>query len=743
MTKPPRLFGDKRQAQKKNKTTQKKSTWNFKAFFTGFMNDSRSQSTPTKRSPKKTTLGKYLFRTFLTLGVWIFGFVMLAGLWFSYDLPDINQLHTSSRKPGVTILAIDGTVIGTYGNLYEGTIKVSELPTHVPQALMSIEDRRFYHHFGIDPIGLIRAAYTNYKANRVVQGGSTITQQLAKNFLQSQGMYEIHDKSLRRKVQEVIMSVWLEWRFTKDQIMTMYLNRVYFGAATYGIEAASRKYFNKSAKDLSVYEAAIIAGLLKAPSRYSPTSHPQRARQRASIVLAQMVDAGYIKSVEAHLDTSPLPTAEEVMDAKDAQYFSDWIFEQVPSIIGTYDQDLIIQTTFDPQMQRHAKIAMKNTMNELAKKFRTTQIAMVSMTPQGAVKAMIGGMNYGKSQFNRALAYRQPGSTFKPFVYLSALEAGFSPDTYFSDYPVSIGGWTPGNFRKYTPQGEITLQQALVKSVNTVTVRIAALVGFRKIIKTARRLGITSDIIADWSICLGAMEVNLLELTGAYATFANKGYSVTPYGILEIKTRIGDVLYQYQNPEPIEVIEPKHLNQMNRMLEEVIRSGTGRNAKINCTVAGKSGSNADKDAWFVGYTSDLVTGVWTGNDNNAPMHQDSTGGRLPAIAFANFMKPIIEGKNPEDILEVAENEEEIPEEVTEVVHSPELTHKSNYDDIIEGDTMENDEILSTIDMDEDLKGLSYDQMVKQSPSKNEDDFGNEPAIDPNDFDALIQDSIGE
>ncbi len=691
-------------------------------------------------SPKKPTLGRFIFRIFMTLGVWIFGFIMLGTLWFSYDLPDIAQLQSSARKPGVTVQAIDGSTIGAYGNLYEGVIKVSELPPYVPQALMAIEDRRFYNHFGVDLIGLARAAYTNYKANRIVQGGSTITQQLAKNFLQTQGKYEIHDKSLRRKVQEVIMSVWLEWKFTKDQILTMYLNRVYFGAATFGIEAASRRYFNKSAKELSVYEAAVIAGLLKAPSRYSPNSNPKRARERATVVLTQMADAGYIRSVEEHLKAVPIPGAEEIMDMKGAHFFADWVYEQVPSIIGAYDQDLVIRTTFDPLIQHQAEIATKKVMEEMAKGFKTTQIALVAMTPQGAVKAMIGGMNYGKSQYNRVTqALRQPGSTFKPFVYLAGLESGMTPDSHFSDSPVSIGGWSPGNFRLYRPRGEISMQQALMQSVNTVTVRIASLIGFRKIVKVARRLGITSDMVNDWSVCLGAMEVTLLELTGAYATFANKGNSVSPYGILEIRSRSGEILYQYQDADPIQVIAPTQLNQMNRMLTSVVENGTGRRAKLSCPVAGKSGSNDNKDAWFIGFTADLVAGVWTGNDNNAPMHKDSTGGRLPATAFGAFMKPIVEEKSPVESLEL---------------DLPDL--EDTDEEIVEGDTFD-DSVITEIDADEDLRERShkgsrkvhadedFDDRSYKGPviKKVEDDFGNEPALEAGEFDSLIDQAMND
>ncbi|WP_156962161.1 transglycosylase domain-containing protein [Candidatus Paracaedibacter symbiosus] len=577
---------------------------------------------------------------------------MIGILWFSYDLPDVNHLQASVRKPGVTVQAQDGTIIGTYGDLYEDMVKISELPPYVPQAFMAIEDRRFYSHFGVDLIGLVRAAYTNYKANRVVQGGSTLTQQLAKNFLFTQGMYDIQDRSLRRKVQEAIMALWLEWKFTKEQIFTIYLNRVYFGAGTYGIEAASRKYFNKSARQLTVYEAAVIAGLLKAPSRYSPTNSPKKARERATIVLHQMADAGYIKSVGEYLHQQDQMQQDQI-NLQGSRFFADWVYENIPGLIGAYDQDLIVLTTFDPRIQKHAEDATKETMEKLAKEYKTTEISLVAMTPQGAVKAMIGGMNYNKSQYNRVTqALRQPGSAFKPFVYLAGLEAGMSPDTIFSDDPVSIGKWAPKNFRKYQSIGEITMRQALTKSVNTVTVRIALEVGAKKIGGVAQRLGITSDMIPDMSISLGTTEVTLLELVSAYATFANQGKSVWAYGISEIRNRDGDILYQRENVTEDQVIDPKHVRQMNDMLMNVINHGTGRAARLKCgspgktegalpiQVAGKTGSNADKDAWFIGFTQELVAGIWTGNDNNAPMIKNSTGGRIPAQTFSAFMSPI-------------------------------------------------------------------------------------------------------
>ena len=607
-----------------------------------------------KPSPKgpKFSLRWVLLKLFISLAIWGISLGSLVVLWFSYDLPDVNKLQASVRKPGVVIQAADGTIIGTYGDLYEDMVKINELPAYVPQAFMAIEDRRFYHHFGVDVIGLIRAAYTNYKANRVVQGGSTLTQQLAKNFLFTQGLYDTRDRSIRRKIQEVILSVWLEWKFTKDQILTIYLNRVYFGAGTYGIDAASRMYFNKPARLLTVYESAVIAGLLKAPSKYSPSFHPKRARQRATVVLNQMAEEGYISSAADYLKQQEESSSlADTVDDQGSRFFANWAYESIPSLIGGYNQDLVVITTLDPHMQKQAEAATKKMMEEMGKNLKASEISLVAMTPQGAVKAMIGGLDYKKSQFNRATqALRQPGSAFKPIVYLAALEAGFTPDSMISDGPISIGKWAPKNFRKYisSEEGEISLMQALTKSVNTVTVRLAQQVGAAKIAQVAQRLGISSPMTKDLSISLGSMEVTLLELVATYATFANKGYGVWPYGIVEIRNKSGKILYQRQEEiTAAPVISSRHNQQMVSMLTNVVNKGTGGSAKISVPAAGKTGSNADKDAWFVGFTSNLVAGVWVGNDDaRIPMKKESTGGRLPAKTWSEFMKLVIAESPP-------------------------------------------------------------------------------------------------
>jgi len=602
-------------------------------------------SKPPKRR-RQFSIKWVIFRLFLVMAIWITCLGGMGILWFSYDLPDISRLQSTARRPSVTIMTQDGTVIGTYGDLYEDMIRVEELSPYIPQALMAIEDRRFYSHFGVDIIGLLRAAYTNYRADRVVQGGSTITQQLAKNFLMTQGLYGHNDRSLRRKIQEAIMAIWLEWHFTKDQIMTIYLNRVYFGAGTYGVDAAAHKYFKKSARQISVYEAAVIAGLLKAPSRYSPTTHPERSRARAKVVLDQMQEAGYIRSADEYLrQGDAVYQADTSSKDNGYQFFADWVYDSISNYVTISDKDLVVITTLDLSMQRKAEDAAINLLEDMGKELKTSEIAMVAMTPNGAVRAMVGGKSYQGSQFNRVTqALRQPGSAWKPFVYLAALEYGMSPETRVSDEPITVGTWTPRNFGKhqyrYLDGEDYSLQEAITKSINSCTVRIAHQIGTKRIAEVARRLGINGRIVTDLSMALGTTELTLLDLTAAIGTFANNGVSVWPYGILAIKDKAGFILYQRENEAATPVVDTKYVKQMNSMLTSVVNNGTGRAAKMSFPVAGKTGSNGDTDAWFVGYTPDLVAGVWTGNDNNKPMAKKSTGARLPTRVWVAFMKSV-------------------------------------------------------------------------------------------------------
>ncbi len=602
-----------------------------------------------KRSKKSSSFLGTIFRAIMMLGIWGIIAIGLVVLWFSHDLPDLKNLQANIRKPSVTIQTYDGTILGTYGDLYEDMVKVQDLPPYVSQALMAVEDRRFYHHFGVDIIGLVRAAYTNYKAQRVVQGGSTLTQQLAKNILFTQGCFSVNDRSYKRKIQEVLLAVWLEWKFTKDQILTMYLNRVYFGSGTYGIDAAARRYFNKSARNLSVFEAAVIAGLLKAPSKYSPAQHPKRAKARAKIVLSLMVEAGYLRDYESYLEQGTKELADNTRERNQGyKYFADWVYETLPSIIGPIDKDIIVITTLETELQHKAESVCLDHLEKMGQELKTSEIAFVAMTPEGAIKAMVGGKDYGSSQYNHVTqAHRQPGSSFKIYIYLAALESGLTPESMMDDSPYSKGNWHPSNF-KWKSQGMVNLKTGLARSVNSVSIRLTEQVGPKKIAEVAKRLGITSDMNNDLSISLGTCEATLLELTTACSTFANQGKAVWSYGVLEIRDRNGGILYKHQESPGKPIISATVLQGMREMLREVIASGTGKAANVDSTVSGKTGSNGDRDAWFFGYrdaTSDpetdgpggLVIGVWTGNDNNRPMAKASTGGRMPArIAGAFF-----------------------------------------------------------------------------------------------------------
>lgn len=615
----------------------------------------KPQKTKRSKKNKKTTktvfsriMGKMIYALFM-MGVWGGIALTLVVLWFSQDLPDLGSLSVQSRKPSVTVQTHDGTILGTYGDLYEDMVPVSDLPVYVPQALMAVEDRRFEYHFGVDFIGLIRAAYTNYRAQRVVQGGSTLTQQLAKNILQTHGLFSIQDRSMKRKIQEVLLALWLEWKFTKPQIMTMYLNRVYLGSATYGIDAAARTYFNKSARNLTVFEAAVIAGLLKAPSAYTPSKNPKKSIERATTVLRLMQEAGYIKEYESYLRQGEVDLATiQLAQGKGGKYFADWVYDSIPSIIGPITKDIVVITTLDTDMQRHAEMVTKYYNETMGKELKASQIAFIAMSPDGAVKALIGGRNYAESQYNRATqAFRQPGSSFKTFVYLAGMESGMTPDTIMDDSPYNNGKYSPSNF-KYISQGQTDLRTAFKKSINSISVRITEKVTPLRVAETAQRLGISRPLPNMLSIALGAGETTLLELTAAHATFANKGYAVWPYGVIEIRDKEGNILYQYSEPPKQKIIPTAPLNSMRDLLRANVESGSGRVANVDSTVAGKTGSNGDKDAFFLGYREDygvfdkgyanVVFGAWVGNDSGAPMAKISTGSRIPARVCSDFLK---------------------------------------------------------------------------------------------------------
>ena len=562
----------------------------------------------------------------------IAGGLVFIVIWLT--LPSIDTLDTFDKKPSIVIKSEDGQIIGSFGDVYGKYLRFDELPKSLIDAVLATEDRNFYHHFGVDPFGLLRASIANFRAGHVVQGGSTITQQVAKNvFLSPQ-------RSMIRKIREMLLATKLEWRFTKEEILTIYLNRVYLGSGNYGVDAASKRYFGKPASEMSLGESAILAGMLKAPSRYAPTNNPKLAQKRAEQVIMNMANAKYITPTKALKAREELPDALAGRKnmASSNLYFGDWVMEQVPDYMGNVTEDVVVITTLRPDWQTLGEKAIRDNLDKDGEKLGVTQAALVAMTPDGAIRAMIGGRDYGESQYNRATqALRQPGSSFKLFVYLAGLEAGLTPDTIVDDSPITVEKWQPKNYSGKS-LGKIPLREAVAHSINTVAVQVSEMAGRNQVIGMARRLGITSPMEPVPSIALGATEVNLLEITGAYAHLASDGRAVKPYGIISIKTTGGQEIYEHEDATNNIVLRSDIVGMMNDLLAGVVQYGTGTRANIGRSMAGKTGTTSDyKDAWFMGYTPDLVTGVWVGNDNNQSMKK-VTGGTLPAPIWAAFMK---------------------------------------------------------------------------------------------------------
>ena len=589
-------------------------------------------------------LGWRIFRA-ATLLVLVAG-VGVGGLvaYHATKLPPMSEWEVPSRPATVRILADNGALITTRGEKNGEALTLDEMPAYLPEAVIAIEDRRFYWHYGIDPIGLVRAAYVNWRAGGVVQGGSTLTQQLAKN------LFLKPERTIGRKIQEVILAVWLEANLSKRRILELYLNRVYLGGGAYGVDAAALRYFGKSAKNVTLAEAAMLAGLLKAPGRYAPTVNPAAAEGRAALVLAAMHEQGYIGSREATFAMSDAVRPVGDVAGGSGRYVADWVIDLLPSYVGTLEEDVIVDTTIDLRLQSVAAMTVSDMLAAEGDKFKVSQGALVALDPSGAVRALVGGRDYAKSPFNRAVdARRQPGSAFKPFVYLTALEYGLTPETVRVDQPVSIKGWRPKN---YTDEyrGPVTLQTALALSLNTVSAQLTAEVGPSNVAATARRLGIASPMTETPSIALGTSEVSLLELTGAYAPFANGGYGVIPHVIKRIATVDGDVLYERSGSGPGRVVDPDHVGMMNAMLAQTLAIGTGRSAAIaDWPAAGKTGTSQNfRDAWFIGYTASLTAGIWFGNDDGKPTRK-MTGGNLPAIAWQHFMNFALDGLSVADL----------------------------------------------------------------------------------------------
>jgi penicillin-binding protein 1A len=586
----------------------------------------------TKKVKKKFSRNR-LYKQIASCIILIFVFSFFVFLVLIYDLPDLNNLESKGRRASIVFESYDGQTIATYGDLFRDVIDIDKIPRHVKNAVIAVEDRRFYLHGGVDVIGIIRAMYTNVVLGRIAQGGSTLTQQLAKNLFLSQS------KSIKRKTQEFILALWLEKKFTKKQILSIYLNRVYFGSCAYGIDAAAHRYFGKKVHQLTLYESAKLAGVLKAPTLYSPFYNPDKSDKRTETVLSCMVEAEYItenEMKEALLQKDKLSRNSVPMDEN--RYFTDWVIEQLDELIGANYEDIIVRTTLNSKLQKNATYVIRKVLMEHGFKKKASQMALVCIDKTGAVRVMVGGHTYGDSQFNRVLAVRSFGSSFKYFVYLSALEKGMSMYDLISDRPLSIGNWSPKNY-KYKSMGEISLLEAFVKSVNTSTIRIAQRVGMDYIIGRAEQLGISNELNNNLATALGCAGVSLLDITSCYGATMIGGYKMNPFGVVSIRKQNGKFIYKAYQKQSKHLISNEVCEKMKVMMREIVNRGTGRNAKLpNIDCFGKTGtSNDSRDASFIGFANPIVTGVWIGNDDNSPMDKSVTGGTLPAMAWKEFM----------------------------------------------------------------------------------------------------------
>jgi penicillin-binding protein 1A len=556
----------------------------------------------------------WLLRWGFIASVWLTLAAAVTVVWFCRDLPTPDSALDAVRRPSLTLEDRSGHIIATFGDLVGEPLHLRDFAPALPAAVVAVEDRRFYHHFGLDPLGLLRAAWVNATAGRIVQGGSTITQQVAKT------LFLTNARTIKRKVQEVMLTLWLEHHFTKQEILEIYLNRVYLGSGAWGMDAAAKMYFAVSARRLTLAQAAVLAGLPKAPSRFNPRVNPAAARTRGKDVLNAMADSGAITAEQAQAAAAQIAFPP---NPRAAGWFADWVAEQSQTVLAP-DADAVLRTTLDNRDQAVAETRMAALLDGPGAAANVGQGAVVIIdAASGAVRAMVGGRNLHDSPYNRAvLARRQPGSAFKPFVWLTALETGMTPDDTVLDGPIRIGKWSPMN-AEHRYSGEITLEEALAQSVNTASVRLLLKSGGAKVVAaTAARLGITDKLPNDASLALGTGEVGLLELTAAYAPFFNGGNRVVPFGLDQTPHR------------PERVIEPEQAAMMARMLGAVVSRGTGRPAAVpGHMVAGKSGTTQDfRDAWFIGSVKGMLIGVWLGNDDNTPM-KGVMGGGLPARLF--------------------------------------------------------------------------------------------------------------
>ena len=580
------------------------------------------------REPEKTPkswkwrLFVYLFNAMLLCGVAVGAYVSIIYL----RMPSLDAILHETRPASVTFLDNSGNEIRSANRIMGTPVSVDTLPPHVWQAIIAIEDKRFFKHGPIDLRGITRAVFSNLASGRIAAGGSTITQQTAKNIFLSR------EKKISRKVQELILSHWLENRFTKNQVLDLYMNRVSLVGGMRGIDAASRVLFQTPANKLSIGQAPQIAAMLKAPTTYSPLRNPEKNIERARVVLTEMVRQGYITINQARFAAQSLGPATVAPDTNLYRYWTDFVMDELRSRIGEFDSDMYVHTTLDMNLQSKVATTISN-------KVGTYQGAVIAMEPDGALRAMSGGRDYQSSQFNRATSPRQPGSSFKPVVYLVALENGMTPDSYVNDSPFAVGDYNPKNYNeKY--YGDITLSTAFAKSVNSVPLKLTKEYGIDSVLNMAGRLGVGTKLRREYSTVLGASEMSLLDLTNIYAVIWNNGYSVRPYSITKITDSHGNIIYERNPSEPIQVLQPQTVEYMSHLLADVVAvGGTGGRARANGVLGGKTGtSNGNRDAWFVGATKDIIIGVWMGNDDFTPMNSKITGGTIPAEIFKEIIQ---------------------------------------------------------------------------------------------------------
>lgn len=584
-------------------------------------NTDKSREKDQQTSSLKKRIFAWLFNILLLSGVAVAAYVSIIYL----SMPSLDDILHETRPAAVIFLDKDGNELRSANRIMGTPVSVETLPPHVWQAIIAIEDKRFFQHGPIDIRGISRAFVSNIAKGRLAAGGSTITQQTAKNIFLSR------EKKISRKVQELILSYWLENRFDKNQILDLYMNRVSLVGGMRGIDAAARVMFQVPAKDLNIGQAAQIAAMLKAPTTYSPLKNPEKNIARARVILKEMVRQGYITLNQARIAAQNMTPAVASNDTNLYRYWTDFVMDELKSRIGTFESDMYVHTTLDSDLQDHIAAVIPAKVNAY-------QGAVVAINPDGAIRAMSGGANYQDSQFNRVTAPRQPGSAFKPVVYLVALENGMMPDTFVNDSPFAIGDYSPKNFNERY-YGDITMATAFAKSVNSVPLKLTETFGIDTVLDMAGRLGVGTKLRREYSTVLGASEMTLLDLTNIYAVIWNNGKSVRPYSINKITDMRGQTLYERNPSEPIEILNPTTVEYMTTMLADVVApGGTGGRARAPGVLGGKTGtSNENRDAWFVGATENLVIGVWIGNDDFSPMDSGITGGTIPAEIFKEII----------------------------------------------------------------------------------------------------------